>query len=163
MLAAAVSALGDSGVAQRADINDTLRALAHPDGAPLLQYGVVGSEQIGNLALFAGAPEPVVRRASPRATPKQPPNGIEASANDARPSSTKPVAKIDLRALRSLERKAAAAKSGSQRADAALGAARTALAAAKEAVAAATTAAAQARADAREAVAAVDQLRDQAR
>jgi hypothetical protein len=158
VLAAAVAALGENGEARRADINDTLRALAHPDGAPLLQYGVVGSEQIGNLALFAGAPEPVVRRVSPRATPKQPPNDGDESA-----SPTGPVAKIDLRALRSLERKAAAAKSGSQRADAALGAARTALAAAKEAVAAATTAAAQARADAREAVAAVDQLRDQAR
>ena len=161
VLAAAVSALGDSGVAQRADINDTLRALAHPDGAPLLQHGVVGSEQIGNLALFAGAPEPVVRRTDPRATPAQPSD--DTSTTDEPASLTKPAAKIDLRALRALERKANAAKAESERADAALTAARATLAAAKEAVAAATTAAAQARTDAREAEASVAELRDQAR
>jgi len=163
VLAAAVSTLGDGGAAQRSDINDTLRALAHPDGAPLLQHGVVGSEQLGSLVLFAGAPEPVVKRTSPAARPSR--SSTDGSptddtpTDDTPPSPTQPAPTIDLRAVRALERKAAAARSDSERADATLSAARNALTAAKEAVAAATTVAAKARADLRDAQTLVDERR----
>ena len=164
MLASAVAALGDNGAAQRDDINDTLRALAHPEGAPLLQHGVVGSEQLGDLALFAGAPDPVVRRGTAAEAPPRRGRGrATVTSVDPGEAPAKPAPKIDLKRLRALERSAASAQADSERADQALGAARVALAAAKEAVAVATTAAAQARADARAADAAVTELRDTAR
>lgn len=168
VLKAAVAALGDSGEAQRADINDTLRTLAHPDGVPLLTAGIVGSEQLGEFALFAGAPEPVVQRErGPATTPARSasrsadqPAAVDAPAEaPAAPPAAPPAPKIDLKRLRVLERAAAAASAEVTAADGALAAARDALADAKLAVAAATDRAAAARTAAREAAAAVVELR----
>lgn len=159
VLAAAVAALGDSSAAQHPDINDTLRALAHPDGVRLLQHGVVGSEQLDDLAVFSSAPDPVVRRARSSPTGLRWSKAGAAATSPEQTVSTQPAPTVDLRAVRALERKAAAARSDSERADAALSAARNALTAAKEAVAAATTVAAQARADLRNAQTLVDERR----
>lgn len=164
VLKAAVAALGDSGEAQRADINDTLRSLAHPDGVPLLTAGIVGSEQLGEFALFAGAPEPVVQRergpaTSPaRSASRSAGQPVAADAPADAPAAP-PAPKIDLKRLRVLERAAAAASAEVIAADGALAAARDALAAAKLAVAAATDRAAAARKAAREAAAAVVERR----
>lgn len=162
VLRVAVAALGDSGEAQRADINDTLRSLAHPEGVPLLTAGIVGSEQLGDFALFAGAPEPVVQRErggppKPTARATTRPAGPADATNDA--PAAPPAPKIDLQRLRALERSAAAADAEASAADAALAAAREAVAAAKTAVAAATDRAANARKAAREAADAVAELR----
>jgi len=162
VLAAAVAALGDSSAAQHPDINDTLRALAHPDGVRLLQHGVVGSEQLGDLAVFSSAPDPVVRRARPSPTAARWSKADAVATSPEQAVSTEPAPKLDLRRLRTLERHAAAAHAGSRRADQALATTRVALAAAKDAVAAATTAAAQARGEARDADNAVAELRGHA-
>ncbi|MEQ1702717.1 MAG: hypothetical protein ABMA25_21620, partial [Ilumatobacteraceae bacterium] len=159
VLKAAVVALGDSGEAQRADINDTLRSLAHPDGVPLLSAGVVGSEQLGDFTLFAGAPDPVVQRergpaTKPTRTASRPVDQPAAADAPAAP----PAPKIDLKRLRGLERAAEGARKEVAAADEALTAARDALAAAKLAVAAATDRAANARKAARDADAAVVEL-----
>lgn len=164
VLKAAVVALGDSGEMQRADINDTLRSLAHPQGVPLLTAGIVGSEQLGDFVLFAGAPEPVVQRgrgvtAKQTARAARPASDVPDTPASAGTTSVPPAPKIDLKRLRALERAAAVADAETEAADAALTAARDALAAAKTAVAAATDRAANARAAAREAAAAVAELR----
>lgn len=166
VLKLAVAALGDSGEAQRADVNDTLRSLAHPEGVPLLTAGIVGSEQLGDFVLFAGAPEPVVNRerigsASTTGRTKPVPHAAGPDASSPTPANptNPPAAKIDLKRLRALERAAAAARTEVTAADAALSAAREAAAAAKAAVAAATERAATARAAAREADAALTALR----
>jgi hypothetical protein len=164
VLAAAVAALGPSGAAQRDDIAETLRSLAHPEGAPLLRAGVVGSEQLGDLELFAGAPDPVVQRTSkpsapadaspaPKPRSKKSPATAEPTAT---PKSTAPKRPpVDTKRLRALERADAAARKEMDAADRALVDARAAVQAAKDAVAAATNRAADARAAARDAAAAL--------
>lgn len=165
VLKAAVVALGDSGEAQRADINDTLRSLAHPEGVPLLTAGIVGSEQLGDFALFAGAPEPVVHRDRDPSSAKQAGRKQPAVATPERVGTpvdspaTVPAPKIDMKRLRALERTAEAARKEATAADAALSKAREALAAAKTEVAAATERAANSRAAVREAEQAVAELR----
>jgi hypothetical protein len=168
VLAAAVHALGASGTAQRDDIAETLRSLAHPEGAPLLRAGVVGSEQLGDLELFAGAPEPVVQRASKAPQPaatgqrsKQPTSTAREPASKRSSKSDDQLAtKVDPKRLRALERADAAARTEMEAADVALSAARAAVQAAKEAVAAATNRAAAARSAARDAAQALAALRD---
>jgi len=158
VLQAAVHELGESGAAQRADINDTLRSLAHPEGVPLLTAGIVGSEQLGELALFAGAPEPVVQRdrvLSPEPTPKR----REQAAGQQGAAEKSPTPRVDVRELRKLERQAAAALAESEHAELALAAARAALTEAKTAVAAATDRAANARKTARGVDTALTELR----
>lgn len=163
VLATAVDALGAGGAAQRDDIAETLRALAHPEGAPLLRAGLVGSEQLGDLELFAGAPDPVVQRP---ATTAPAPAGHSKKAASRPKQSKRPVAatpaapKFDAKQRTALERAAAAARKQAQAADAALLAARAAVLAAKEAVAAATDRAASARQAARNAAAALDTFDD---
>ncbi len=154
VLAAAVEALGASGAAQRDDIAETLRTLAHPDGAPLLRAGVVGSEQLGDLVLFAGAPDPVVRRPTKPATTK--PATTKTATTE--PAMAPPAPKIDAKQRKARERADAAARKEVEAADAALVEARAAVQAAKEAVAAATSRAAAARQAARDAAAALAEL-----
>lgn len=159
VLAAAVEALGASGAAQRDDIAETLRTLAHPDGAPLLRAGVVGSEQLGDLVLFAGAPDPVVRRPTKPATTKKAttkPATTEPATTE--PAMAPPAPKIDAKQRKARERADAAARKEVEAADAALVEARAAVQAAKEAVAAATSRAAAARQAARDAAAALAEL-----
>lgn len=158
VLAAAVEALGASGAAQRDDIAETLRTLAHPDGAPLLRAGVVGSEQLGDLALFAGAPDPVVRRPTKPAITKPATKPAPPGPPATEPAMAPPAPKIDTKQRRALERADAAARKEVAAADAALVEARAAVQAAKEAVAAATTRAAAARQAARDAAAALAEL-----
>ena len=154
VLAAAVEALGASGAAQRDDIAETLRTLAHPDGAPLLRAGVVGSEQLGDLVLFAGAPDPVVRRPTKPATTK--PATTKTATTE--PAMAPPAPKIDAKQRKARERADAAARKEVEAADAALVEARAAVQAAKEAGAAATSRAAAARQAARDAAAALAEL-----
>lgn len=157
VLEAAVRELGDSGAAQRDEVAEALRSLAHPQGVPLLQAGVVGSQQLGDLVLFAGAPEPVVNRRPAGERPRQ---ATPAPATQQQPPpASPPRPTVDAKQLRAHERAAAAAQAESQRADQALHAARAALAAAKDAVAAATERSAHARGAARAAAQALDQLR----
>lgn len=78
LVEAGVTLLGAAGEAQRADLIATVRTLGNPAGATLVREGIVGSEQLGETAMFAGAPEPVVRerparsRPAPRTAPEPP-------------------------------------------------------------------------------------------
>lgn len=169
VLAAAVEALGPAGATQRDDIAETLRGLAHPQGAPLLRAGIVGSEQLGDLELFAGAPDPVVQRPPKSAkqpgqrSPKQQAEPAKRAAKQPAPERARPAPKVDAKRRAALARADAAARKEAAAADAALTEARAAVEAAKQAVAAATNSAAAAREAARKAAAELAAFDDESR